>query len=340
MKTDIFLPNTLKVGFQERYDTYTGKLAYVTYMDEKGVLRKEKSWDNWRNHDLEPMDIENVPTSGFVLNKKAGGGSGWDSRQTYVRMFDPRGFEFEITIQNLLYILENTNSIKGKGLEGEFVYGWSGPELVLIPTSAPDYQELIDFNKLKHENKKITAKELKIGATYKNKANKDIVYLGRFTHYCPYDGENKGKAYFFHILDETEPVPQFAVKSLGNSIIGVLSENCIENFAELIEKLGCNPLYSPCDVSKKEYVSYEFDELKEELDQTQHVHCYTKWKEKIEIKRFIEEDGTESYVVFSDAFTVLKEGSYDEIFKKYKPMYLNKYLENGNIYDKKLQYYY
>lgn len=28
-------------------------------------------------------------------------------------------FEFEITIENLLYILENANPIKGKGLEGE-----------------------------------------------------------------------------------------------------------------------------------------------------------------------------------------------------------------------------
>jgi hypothetical protein len=33
-----------------------------------------------------------------------------------------RGFEFEISIPNLLYILQECTSTKGKGLDGEFVY--------------------------------------------------------------------------------------------------------------------------------------------------------------------------------------------------------------------------
>jgi hypothetical protein len=36
----------------------------------------------------------------------------------------PRGFEFEISIPNLLYILQECNSTKG--LDGEFVYAWDG----------------------------------------------------------------------------------------------------------------------------------------------------------------------------------------------------------------------
>jgi hypothetical protein len=50
-----------------------------------------------------------------------------------VRVYDPRNFEFEISVANLLYILEETSSLKGKGLEGEFVYAWEGKELVLLP---------------------------------------------------------------------------------------------------------------------------------------------------------------------------------------------------------------
>ncbi len=38
-----FIPSKIKVGFQERSDTYTGKLAYIIYYDNKGVLRKERS---------------------------------------------------------------------------------------------------------------------------------------------------------------------------------------------------------------------------------------------------------------------------------------------------------
>ena len=83
-------------------DTYTKKLAYVIYYDQKNVLRKEKSWQGWRDNKIEPQEFTNEPTSGFVLNKKVGDYSnGWDHRKSYCRVFDPRNFEFEITIENL-----------------------------------------------------------------------------------------------------------------------------------------------------------------------------------------------------------------------------------------------
>ena len=52
MKSNIFVPKRINVGFQERSSTYTGKLAYVIYYDEKGTLRKEKSWNGWRNKEI------------------------------------------------------------------------------------------------------------------------------------------------------------------------------------------------------------------------------------------------------------------------------------------------
>ena len=119
----IYVPKKINVGYQNRNDTYTGKLAYVIYYDEKGKLRKETSWNSWRDEKIPNNEFENVPTEGFVLNKHAGGVEnswGWNARKSYCRVYDPRGFEFEITIENLLYILENCSSIKGKGLEGEF----------------------------------------------------------------------------------------------------------------------------------------------------------------------------------------------------------------------------
>ena len=35
----IYIPEKIKVGYQNRNDTYTKKLAYVIYYDEKGKLR-------------------------------------------------------------------------------------------------------------------------------------------------------------------------------------------------------------------------------------------------------------------------------------------------------------
>ena len=185
MKTSIFIPKKIKVGFQNRNDTYTKRLAYVIYYDQKNKLRKETSWEGWRDKDIDPEEYDNEPTSGFVLNKKVGGveESYYDVRKTYVRVFDPRGFEFEITIPNLLYILENTSSIKGKGLEGEFVYGWDGKELVLIPVESPDYKQISEYNNIIHNNKAIKAKDLIIGATYLTKDNQEKFYMGKFDYY-------------------------------------------------------------------------------------------------------------------------------------------------------------
>lgn len=172
MKSNIFIPKTINIGYQNREGTYTGKLAYIIYYDEKGKLRKETSWNGWRDQDIPNEEFENVPTEGFVLNKKVGDCStGWDHRQAYCRVYDPRNFEFEITIENLLYILENTNSIKGKGLEGEFVYGWSGKDLILIPVESPDYKEIQEYNSIVYRNESIKAKDLIIGATYLTKDN-------------------------------------------------------------------------------------------------------------------------------------------------------------------------
>lgn len=91
MKSTIFIPKKINVGYQERSSTYTGKLAYIIYYDEKGVLRKENSWNSWRTKELGNNVYDNIPTEGFVLNKKAGDYySGWGNhRQAYSRkIFD------------------------------------------------------------------------------------------------------------------------------------------------------------------------------------------------------------------------------------------------------------
>ena len=176
MNSSIFVPKTINVGYQNRSGTYTGKLAYVIYYDEKGKLRKEASWNSWRDDKIPNDEFENVPTEGFVLNKKAGDYStGWDHRHAYCRVYDPRGFEFEITIENLLYILENANCIKGKGLEGEFIYGWDGKDLVLMPVESPDYKQIAAYNKIVHNNESIKTRDLILGATYLTKENIEYI---------------------------------------------------------------------------------------------------------------------------------------------------------------------
>lgn len=197
--SNIFIPNRINVGFQNRNGTYTGKLAYIIYWDEKGKLRKEKSWQHWRNKEIPREEFDNKPTEGFVLNKKVGGYRGdWGSfRQSYTRVYDPRGFEFEITIPNLLWILECCNCIKGKGLEGEFVYGWDGTELLLVPVDSPDYKEIKAHSEKVNRCTYIDKNDLKVGATYITKGNEEYVYMGRFDkyEYCYFKDGKKFETY-------------------------------------------------------------------------------------------------------------------------------------------------
>ena len=175
------IPQTLKIGFNERGDTYTGKLAYVTYVNAKGEIAKQVSWNGWRNKNIDVETYDNEPTEGFVLNKHAGGyKSGWNFRQSKCRVYDPRGFEFEITIENLLFILQECTSTKGKGLEGKFVYAWSGPDLVLLPVDSEDYKA---STTLINKKEKLSIKTLKLGAAYKGKDDEYLIYIGKMDWY-------------------------------------------------------------------------------------------------------------------------------------------------------------
>lgn len=203
--TQLYIPKKVKVGFQKRDNTYTGKLGYVIYWDDKGILRKEKSWESWRHKEdgsvgrvynaetkiyeysdetygesVKPIELTNEPIEGFVLNRDAGGvrsGRGWDARIEKVRVYDPRGFEFEISIPNLLFILQECNAIKGKGLDGEFVYSWDKTELVLLPICSAEYRECQNFTKL--QAKTVSKKDLKPGFLYKTKGEEKLCYIGR-----------------------------------------------------------------------------------------------------------------------------------------------------------------
>lgn len=198
----IYLPKKIRVGYQERTDTYTKRLAYVIYYRD-GELRKQKSWESWRDEKIPANDFDNEPTEGFVLNKEAGGYNyGWnDCRQSWIRVYDPRGFEFEITPENLLFILEHANSIKGKGLEGDFVYAFDGKDLLLMPTSCPDYIELQELTNKVDNKEFLTGKQLEDGCTYLTKDNEEITFLTKDYYYSWNYSDDKsiknGKVFWF-----------------------------------------------------------------------------------------------------------------------------------------------
>jgi len=256
MNDKLLIPEKVKIGYQERKDTYTKKLAYVIYYDTKGVLRKETSWQSWRNKKIDFDDYENVPTEGFVLNRGVGGqrqSYGWNTRNEYIRVYDPRGFEFEISVANLLFILQECTSSKGKGLEGEFVYSWSGKELVLLPVGSQEYKVSTEFTDL--QSNKIGARELKPGCSYQTKDMKNVTYLGRFMYhttkyeygtpsYSRYEGKYVTygkKGHIFHEeVNDYNGTPQNVFthwKSMGK-LAKLNSDVEVSNYADLMDKFN------------------------------------------------------------------------------------------------------
>ena len=224
------IPQKINIGFRDRGDTYTGKLAFIVYTDNKGVLRKQKSWDGWRDHKIDPKEFDNTPTSGFVLNKKVGGTRySWNPRNTWIRVWDPRDFEFEVSVPNLLFILQETSAIKGKGLDGEFVYAWDGADLVLLPVDSQEYRNSAEFTGL--QTKKVSKKEMKEGCLYLNKDTQQVMYLGRHDFYELKTRYRNGQQKYF----------EHSEQHIFVSIDGKSTYWAQDGFTKLASRLGIEP---------------------------------------------------------------------------------------------------
>lgn len=92
--------------------------------------------------------------------------------------------------------MENCNCIKGKGLEGKFVYGWEGTELLLVPVESPDYKEIKEKSQIRNNNEFIAAKDLIVGGTYETIEGEQYVYMGKFKPWDIEINRYKTKSYW------------------------------------------------------------------------------------------------------------------------------------------------
>ena len=242
---NIFVANKIRVGFQNRSGCFTNRLAYVIYYDEKGKIRKEKSWEAWRNKDIPPEEYENIPTEGFTINKdiKRYTGEWFSSTRTMIRIHDPRGFEFEVTTENLIGILMHTDCLR-RGLIGQFVYAWAGTDLVLLPVTSEEYTKALKYTA--GLSQKVSAKNLKVGASYKTKRDGDVVYMGKLDWYS-YNFEASDREKYTHRMSHEkthiftdDDGETFFSKNSVNFLSSANTEESVLNFAELMDKFNKN----------------------------------------------------------------------------------------------------
>lgn len=279
MSTKPFIAKKIKIGFQERTDCFTGKLAYVICYDLKGKLRKESSWNSWRDKKIPDLEFDNVPMDGFTLNKdiKRYHGGWFSSHRTMIRVHDPRGFEFEVTTENLIGILMHTDCLK-RGLIGQFVYAWIGAELVLLPTNSEEYREATAYTE--NLSKSVKSKELVVGASYKDKKLNDVIYMGKPSWYRYsekyYRTEGLRNEYREHVFYDDSRKEFFHKKGL--SFLSYANTNApVSNYAELMDAYNKKVLANK--IVKYELVKVPFDNTTNGHDhygtQLKRKHYYT-----------------------------------------------------------------
>lgn len=197
----LFIPKKLRVGFKKRpKETADGYISYVIYFDEKNKIRKEKSFLNWCDNDIPKMDLENTEITGFrILTSIKRNPYHFGDATEKVRIYDPRGFEFEITMSNLIFLFDHGNLIDLE-YKGKCVYSWNKGDLVLLPVNSIAYKK--NTEKLELIHNKIKESEMVVGGSYSLKrSNEELIYLGKYFylksyHYC------KNKEELVNVLDK------------------------------------------------------------------------------------------------------------------------------------------
>ena len=185
MSDTIFtIPSKLKVGYKSQEITTNGNLGYVIHYNIKtGLLTSAKSFESWRDKNIETNDFDNKPTSGFIFSRSISrSGFYRGSKIEKVRVYDPRGFDVEISISNLMEIIEQFDIEKSE-IKGELVYGWSFGRMSLIPATSNVYNQSVEVSS--QLSVKFSLKDLVIGGIYEcvdgsNLKPINMIYIGRF----------------------------------------------------------------------------------------------------------------------------------------------------------------
>lgn len=176
----LIIPKHIRTGF--RAQPFQSNLSYTSYYDAYGKLHREKSWKSWCDPNIPYIDSQNMPSSGFcVLSNKIGGCT---NRQISIRIKHPLDYEFEISVENLLWLMQYT-SIDKMVIQTPCVIGFNNGRTWLVPITAPEYKECTLQFQMLEKDLTIKANALIPGHIYQNAAGKAFVFMGKHTIYTP-----------------------------------------------------------------------------------------------------------------------------------------------------------
>lgn len=197
-------PKNLVAGFNQRGQL----LAFITYIDpKKKDMRSGTSWKNWIDHSIALQKWENLPMTGFVINRNVKRDYHYGNNE-YVRIWHPLGFEFEISTSTFEHLIGYIDTSKGEILT-PCVLGWRDTKVELVSTLDPCFKGVTENPVYSTEDKESIILDFKHGELYDFKGSR-VVYMGRgfFTNttepYFSYDDCQSDKYPYFFNIDTQE----------------------------------------------------------------------------------------------------------------------------------------
>jgi hypothetical protein len=153
----------------------------VNYIDNKTNLRirdRMDEWARWGSYGKDPLNsltIDNKPMVGFRISRSQIN-DGWYQTPEYIRIEDPRGFEVDITIPNMI-MLTNDNALVNGEIMHECIWGRDNAVNVLLPVNSLPYREAV--SNTDRQKTHVHVSKLKLGDHVTLKNGQSGRYMGK-----------------------------------------------------------------------------------------------------------------------------------------------------------------
>lgn len=267
----------LVVGYHKDFnlDIDEAPLAFLTYDTHDAASKKRiDTVKNWYGSN-KMCNLDNPPLSGFTFVDVV---SRYRTKNKLMRVFDPRGFIVEVSIDILLEIMQSA-TIKNGVIQEKYFWARKGAENILIPENTPLHEQYLSET-VYAKAANISTKNLKVGGLYINKDGKKYFYLGKLV--LKVDEENTSSTAFTEYSDLVKNKYEFYV--FAN--LSINAENVDTNYLvvqhptmkEEDTTQFKNEIYSQIE---KTYNAYEIAE------QIKFRNMWLAWKEEQVPYRFV-----------------------------------------------------
>lgn len=147
----------------------TPPLGFATPFENNSAGKKRiETVNRWCNNNSN-MKFDNIPIKGFEISKSVRRVY-WGGGNVVWRVYDPRGFEVEISSANLSRIIDSVGILPGGVINSNCVWGRLGSENILIPEGSELWNKQIDPT--------VKTKDYNVGDMVVLKNGDSVVYCG------------------------------------------------------------------------------------------------------------------------------------------------------------------